>query len=239
MVNEMSFDPNTFYRITNSVLGNAFSLDVANSDATPTGLVDITPSGLFSGQVWQFINPTQPNKGPYFLSSSFLGASKKLDISISANHTYIPFLKNFTTIHDQTWRVNPHNDTVSGVNTTTYSLEPTYFNGSQALTANSTTKQPFLDVPGGGFQHWVLTPVMPINDASFSTSALWALATQVSLRLSIIEVTLTIIPIRPEFPLRRAHQVSNRRDYLVHLPPQTLGKPRPLPYPSQHSSPSY
>jgi hypothetical protein len=180
MANAMSLDSNTFYRITNSVLGTSFSLDVANPGGNPTGLVDITPSGLVSGQVWQFINPTQPNKGPYFLSSSFLGAGKKLDISIAANHTYIPFLKNFTASQDQTWRVNPHNDTLSGVNTTTYSLEPTYFNGSQALTANSTTKQPFLAVPGGGYQHWVLTPVMQINDASFSTSALWAMATQVS-----------------------------------------------------------
>jgi hypothetical protein len=181
MVNEMSIDSNTFYRITNSVLGNAFSLDVVNAGDTPTGEVDIAPSGLFSGQVWQFINPTMPNKGPYFLSSSFLGATKKLDISVAANHTYVPFIKSFNAKNDQTWIVKPHNDTLNGVNTTTYSLEPTYFNGSKALTANSTTKQPFLDVPGGGFQHWVLTPVLQINDASFSTSALWAMATQVSL----------------------------------------------------------
>ena len=94
MVNEMAIDSNTFYRIANSVLGTGFSLDVANpAGSPPTGLVDITPSGLFSGQVWQFINPTQPNSGPYFLSSSFLGAGRKLDISIGVNHTYIPFLK--------------------------------------------------------------------------------------------------------------------------------------------------
>ncbi|KAN0092455.1 hypothetical protein V8E51_018302 [Hyaloscypha variabilis] len=174
----MIIDSNTFYRITNSVLGSGFSLDVVNTDGPPTGEVDITPSGLFSGQVWQFINPTEPDNGPYYLSSSFLGAEKKLDFSIGADHTYIPLLKNFTATTDQTWIVKKHNDTVSGLNTTTYSIEPNYLNGTQALTANSTTKQPFLAVPGGGYQHWVLTPVMKINDASFSTSALWTMATQ-------------------------------------------------------------
>jgi hypothetical protein len=237
MVNEMAIDSNTFYRITNSVLGTGFSLDVVNpAGSPPTGLVDITPSGLFSGQVWQFINPTKPNPGLYFLSSSFLGAEKKLDISVGANQTYIPFLKNFTAIRDQTWIVKPHNDTLSGVNTTTYSLEPTYFDGSKALTANSTTKQPFLDVPGGGFQHWVLTPVMQINDASFSTSALWAMATKVSLHVAILRSILTMPRIRPEQQQQRAH-LSNQRDY--HLLPQTLGKHHQLPYPNQPSSRSY
>jgi len=198
----MNIDSNTFYRITNSVIGSAFSLDVANTDGPPTGEVDITPSGLISGQVWQFINPTQPNNGPYFLSSSSLGAAKKLDISTGANHTYIPFLKNFTAIHDQTWIVKTHNDTVSGVNTTTYSIEPSSFNGTMALTANSTTKQPFLDVPGGGYQHWVLTPVMQINDASFSTSALWAMATQVGSALIFLDPSLTESNFRPELQLQ-------------------------------------
>ena len=237
MVNEMIIDSNTFYRITNSVLGSGFSLDVVNTDGPPTGEVDITPSGLFSGQVWQFINPTEPDNGPYYLSSSFLGAEKKLDFSIGADHTYIPLLKNFTATTDQTWIVKKHNDTVSGLNTTTYRIEPNYLNGTQALTANSTTKQPFLAVPGGGYQHWVLTPVMKINDASFSTSALWTMATQVSVLFSLFKLSLMKRPLRLELQLYQVSRGSDQPGHRVSTP--NWAKPHPLPYPNQPSSQSY
>jgi hypothetical protein len=39
------------------------------------------------------------------------------------------------------------------------------------------TEQSFLDEIGRDNQLWKLMPVMQINDAAFSTSALWAIAT--------------------------------------------------------------
>jgi hypothetical protein len=145
----MHINSNIFYRITNVALGKSLSLGVANTDGgTPSGLVDITPSGLFSGQVWQFLNPSQPGKGTYYLSSSFLGPQKKLDVSMSDEAVYIPYLKNFTTEHDQTWVVTAHNENSTGINGTKYSLAPHFLGGSKALSVKNDTKQPFLDDVG-------------------------------------------------------------------------------------------
>jgi hypothetical protein len=189
----MHINSNIFYRITNVALGTSFSLDVANPEAgTPSGLVDITPSGLFSGQVWQFLNPSQSGKGPYYLSSSFLGPQKKLDVDVGEKAQYIPFLRNLTTAHDQTWIVTAHNDSSHGSNATTYSLAPQFLGGEKFLSVKNDTKQPFLDDAGGTNQHWMLTPVMQINDAAFSTSALWEMATQVSLHVSILDIGANI-----------------------------------------------
>jgi len=176
----MHINSNIFYRITNVALGTSFSLDVANSEGggTSSGLVDIAPSGLFSGQVWQFLNPSQPGKGPYYLSTSFLGPEKKLDVGVGNKAQYVPQLMNLTTAHDQTWIVTAHNDTSIGINATTYSLAPHILGGSKFLSVKNDTKKLSLDDAGGTNQHWMLTPLMQINDAAFSTSALWAMATQ-------------------------------------------------------------
>lgn len=177
----MHISSNTFYRITNVALGTSFSLDVASPDkGAPTGLVDVTPTALFAGQVWQLLSFSQPGKGPFYVSSSMLGAQKKLDISMGEEEdTWIPYLKNLTMSHDQTWILSASNDTVPGSNATTYSFSPSMFRGSKALSVDGDSLKTSLEDVGGANQQWMLTPVMKINDASYSASALMVMATQV------------------------------------------------------------
>ena len=188
----MHINPNIFYRITNVALGTSFSLDVENPKTVAPGVtaayVDIAASGAFNGQVWQFLNPSVASKGPYYMASSFLGAQKKLDISIGSNHSYIPMLKDLTMVYNQTWWLIPHNDT--SLNATTYSLAPLLFRGTKALSIDNNTMQPCLDVASGNAtnQRWVLTPVMQVNDPTFSTAAFLAMA--VSLKFSSDRLTL-------------------------------------------------
>ncbi len=90
----MHINSKSFYSITNVVLGTSFSLDAADpKGGSRSGLVDITPSGLSSGQTWQLLNPNQPDKGPYYLSSSIAGPHKKLDVGMSDKTTCVPYVK--------------------------------------------------------------------------------------------------------------------------------------------------
>jgi hypothetical protein len=180
---EQAFDSNLFYRITNLSLGRNFSVDVANTASNiPIGTVDITPTGPFMGQIWQLLNLDSVGKSnTYLLSSYYLGAQKKLFLTIGEGATYVPFLTNFTNSpYDLTWVISPsNNDSITTVNTT-YSLTPTFLGGAQVLSVNTITKQPFLEATGGSSnQQWQFTPVQYINDPSFSAAALNSVETQV------------------------------------------------------------
>ena len=177
---EPAFDSNIFYRITNPSIGVNFSIDVANTAApVAIGTVDITPSGPFMGQGWQLLNlESSVNSSSFLLSSFYLGAQKKLYVSIGEGATYVPFLTNFTdSPYDLSWIVSPFN---ASDNATTYSIKPTFLGGASSLSINTVTKQPFLEVTGGSDnQKWQFTPLQRINDASFSAAALSAVAISV------------------------------------------------------------
>ena len=136
-----TFNPNIFYRITNVAIRNSVSLGVVNpSNGVPTGEIDITPSGPFSGQAWQILKTSTTTTGTFLLSAKFLGARKKLDIAFNDVVVYVPFLKNFITAYDQTWVISQFGN--SPINST-YSLAPSYLGDSIALAVNTITKQPF------------------------------------------------------------------------------------------------
>lgn len=180
---EPTFDSNIFYRITNPSIGSNFSIDVANTaSGVPVGSVDITPSGPFEGQVWQLLNLENAwNSSTYLLSSLYLGAQKKLFLTIGEGAIYVPFLTNFTNSpYDMTWIVSPTSTGGTAINKTMYSMSPRFLAGAQALSVNTVTKQPFLEAAGASNnQQWQFTPVEEINDVSFSAAALSALGTPV------------------------------------------------------------
>jgi len=179
---ESNFDPNVFYRITNLSLGSNFSIDVANTASEALiGTVDITPSGPFMGQIWQLLHlDGTGNSSAYLLSSFYLGAQKKLFLTVGEGAIYIPFLTNFTNSpYDLSWIVSPSNLSTKFDNAI-FSITPSFLHGAQALSVNSVTKQPFLEATGGSSnQQWQFTPVQNINDPSFSAAALSALGTSV------------------------------------------------------------
>lgn len=163
------------------------SIDVANTaSGLPIGTVDITPSGPFTGQMWQLLNlETTNNSSTYLLSSYYLGAEKKLFVTVGEDAIYVPFLTNFTNSpYDLSWVVSPSNGSGIGSANVTYSMSPTFLGGAQALSVNTVTKQPFLEDAGAGNnQQWEFKSVQYINDASFSATALSAKGTSVNFPL--------------------------------------------------------
>jgi hypothetical protein len=180
---EPTFDPNVFYRITNPLIGSNYSLDVANTESpVPLGTVDVTPAGPFMGQLWQLLNlDSAGNSSTYLLSSYYLGAQKKLFLTIGQNAIYVPFLTNFSNSpYDLSWVISATDSSSPAVGNGTYSMIPHFLGGAQALSVNTVTKQPFLEVTSGGnSQQWQFTPVQYINDATFSAAALSAVGTSV------------------------------------------------------------
>lgn len=171
-----TFDPNTFYRITNVDLGDDVSLDVQNAPGGPTGALMMATTGPFTGQFWQFLSTPTTSENTFFLSCQFLGAHKKLDFQ-SGNGLTVPFLKPFNATGDQAWLV-------SALDNSTFTLTPSLLNGTEVLTAINGTKQPLLAGPDGDgqTQEWFIKPVKSINNVAFSLSALFPTST-VSLQI--------------------------------------------------------
>jgi hypothetical protein len=175
-----SFDPNQFYRITCTAIGNTFSLDVISPPTVqPSGMLNLTQSGPFSGQFWQVLSTKDTMTGTFYLASQFLGAQKKLDVAAGVDSTLIPFMKNFsTTSHDQTWMIS-HWGNETEISNNTFYIAPSIFGGQQVLTVDNSTKSPYLTTIGADNQNWMFTAVGSINDASFSAAELETIATSV------------------------------------------------------------
>ena len=170
-----AFDSNLFYRITNTALGNSYALDATIHAESSSGRVDITPTTPYSGQFWQILKANEIANGTFYLSSQLLGPRMKLDVAPKKKSVWIPRLKNITTIYDQTW-------SISSTGNSTYTLTPNRLKDNKLLGVNATTKRIWMeDGEDGGeeTQQWIMTPVMEINNASFSASALFATATAV------------------------------------------------------------
>ena len=138
------------------------------------------------GQIWQLLNlDAAKNSSTYLLSSYYLGAQKKLFVTVGADAIYLPFLTNFTNSpYDLSWVVSPSSGNDTASRNVTYSMSPAFLGGAQALSVNTVTKQPFLEVAGASNnQQWEFTPVQYINDASFSAAALSAEGTSVNVPL--------------------------------------------------------
>lgn len=191
-----SFDPNQYYRLTNLGLGGEFSLDVDNPQTTPpNGSTSLALSEQVSGQIWQILELNDTAED-FLISSAFLGAKLKLDALINSRGDYAPQLRNYTTEYNQTWKFVPHIE--SSTNRTTWSIIPDFLatsaDGALALSVyNDSTRKPYLApiIPDsqigeeGQYQRWFISEEgVTIDDPTFSSTHLPALATEVSYRFS-------------------------------------------------------
>ncbi len=84
---EVSFDENTYYRLTNAWMGEGRSLDV-----NPEGLgIVMAPTGNYSGQLWKI---THQGEGYYKLSCQWQGEGKVIDVINDGNNNRMALVDN-------------------------------------------------------------------------------------------------------------------------------------------------
>lgn len=182
------FDPNAYYRLINLALGPSQSLDVYNP---PDGSVLFASTGPFQGQIWQLLRAD--TAGSYFISSNFLGAKLKLDVLPNERGDFVPYLRNFTTDYPQTWTLSPHADALAG-NETTWTMSPDFIgsgDGQQVFGVYNDTLGPVLApyAADDTYQRWSLVAEgLPIDDPTFSSTHLPALATEVCNLLCVQDI---------------------------------------------------
>jgi hypothetical protein len=102
LADNSGFDERYYYRLTNSYLGETFSLDSTSSDK----LVPImAKSSNGAGQFWKF---TSWGNGCYRLSNVLLGGDHALDNYPTGDHP--PFMAVAGSYSGQCWHVAPEHD---------------------------------------------------------------------------------------------------------------------------------
>ena len=153
-----------WYRLTNAYTGPNLSLDVVNDNGTSsTGLLQMSPSGNFSGQYWQ-LTPFQTASSlssTYALYTLFLGASKRLDVY--GNDAKSPHLADGGDHSGQVWTIFPWGDG-------TWQLWNQFSGSALHLDIYSDTHQPFMDTGDSTGQHWTFTLINGTPSSSLPPS---------------------------------------------------------------------
>ncbi|GFF51463.1 hypothetical protein IFM58399_09072 [Aspergillus lentulus] len=143
-----SFDPNTWYRLTNAYLGTSTALDVENDGSdNKEGLLKMAPSADYSGQYWKFV--PQPS-GTYKLYTMFLGANRVLDVY--GDDKTKPHLATAGNYSGQQWTVESWGDG-------TWKLSNAYSGPELHLDTYADTHNPFLGDGNHTGQHWTITAI--------------------------------------------------------------------------------
>ena len=157
----VSFDPNVWYKLTNSYCGADNPLDIVNDNGfNSSGLLKMAawaPAG-HSGQHWQF-RPHEDHDGTYKLCTWFLGTSKCMDI-YRVDKTK-PHLADEGNYSGQKWRIVPwlKNGNWDG----TYKLWNTYSGDEMFLDTKENSRMPFLRDGNHSGMHWTIEPIRPIT----------------------------------------------------------------------------
>ena len=155
------FNPNIWHRAF-STFGLDTSLDV-NSTSGSIGHVMMALTGPYSGQFWQLLPVGPAEQDRFLLATQYQGAQKKLGVYVDKG-IYKPILVNASSTLDQTW-------IVKNVGSGKFSLSPSSYNGTLRLAVNSSTAEPFLtSAMENDSQHWAISALNYINDASFSAN---------------------------------------------------------------------
>jgi hypothetical protein len=136
-------DSRYYYRLTNSYLGEAYSLDTA-PDAPNAPFMG--KSGDYSGQHWKFTY----HEGCYRLTNDYLGADRSLDTYSDGGNA--PFMGQSGTYSGQCWHVAPAGDGY-------LRLTNDYLGNSRSLDTHSESgHEPFMGDSGNySGQFWKLT----------------------------------------------------------------------------------
>ena len=143
--------PSQWYRLTNAYTGPNIALDVVNDNGTASsGILQMAPSGNFSGQYWQLIPYPSASSNTYALFTSFLGPNKRLDVY--GNDATKPHLSDAGNYSGQIWTISPWGDG-------TWRLWNQFSGSSLHLDVYSDTKVPFMGDGDHTGQHWTFTPI--------------------------------------------------------------------------------
>ena len=99
---EVSFDENTYYRLTNAWMGEGRSLDVNPEDMT----MMMAPSGKYSGQFWKI---TAQGDGVFKLSCQWQGDGKVIDVINDGTNNRMALADN-AGYSGQYWRIEDAGD---------------------------------------------------------------------------------------------------------------------------------
>jgi hypothetical protein len=166
-INKMlvSFDPNTWYKLTNAYCGPDIALDIVNdAGSNSTGKLKMASWGQVghTGQHWQF-RPHEDNDGTYKLCTWFLGTLKSLDVY--GDDKTKPHLADEGNYSGQKWKIVPW--IRCGEWDGTYTLWNTYSGEDMFLDTYSGTREPFMGEGNHTGKHWTITPIRPITTEEF------------------------------------------------------------------------
>lgn len=141
-------DQRYYFRLTNTFLGDAYSLDTANDGVKGPMMAK---SGDYSGQFWMFTR----HDGVYRMTNLFLGPERSLDTYSDGENT--PFMGQSGEHSGQRWRLTP----VGGGN---YRLTNDYLGEGRSLdTYSDGANAPFMGQSGEySGQLWKLTKLRRI-----------------------------------------------------------------------------
>ncbi len=143
--NRVRIDDRSYYRLTNTYLGEAYSLDTTRD--APNAPV-MAKSGDYAGQYWLFT----PQDGCYRLTNMYLGADRSLDTYSDGENA--PFLGKSGPESGQRWHVTDAGDGY-------VKLTNEYLGNSRSLDTHSGSgREPFMGETGNySGQLWKLTRV--------------------------------------------------------------------------------
>lgn len=151
------FDSRTWYRLTNTFQGH--SLDVVNDGAgNVDGLIQMSPTGNFSGQFWQIV--PSGGAGTFALRTLFLGASRQLDVF--GDDKLKPHLATVGNFSGQFWKIQPWGDG-------TWHLENLFTGGDFFLDTMEGGPRVAMNQANVGrpTQRWNITPIRGITEPGF------------------------------------------------------------------------
>ena len=147
--------PSQWYRLTNAFTGPNIALDIINDNGTASsGVLQMAPSGNFSGQYWQLVPFPSGSTNTYALYTLFLGPNKRLDVY--GDDVTKPHLADAGNFAGQIWNIIPWGDG-------TWQLWNQYSGSRIHLDVYSDTKVPFLGDGDHSGQHWTFTPISSLE----------------------------------------------------------------------------
>lgn len=98
---EVTFDENKYYRLTNQWMGEGRSIDV-----TSEGLIQMAATGNYSGQLWKI---TAQDNGYFKLSCQWKGEGRVMDVVNDGNNNRVALADN-AGYSGQFWKIEPLGD---------------------------------------------------------------------------------------------------------------------------------
>lgn len=157
----VSFDPNSWYKLTNHYCGADTPLDIVNdAGKDSSGALKMAAWGPHghSGQYWRF-RPHEDNDGTFKLCTMFLGTKKCLDVYVDDKTR--PHLADAGKCPSQKWRIVPW--LRDGRWDGTYKLWNLYGGKDLVLDTYAGSKRPYMGEGSHSGKHWNIEAIEPVS----------------------------------------------------------------------------